>query len=345
MTDTSSRLIEALHTAASTELGRDAGAALAAVGWAVFPVPVAHPREGCGVCPPYKPECTGKFDTGVGALCHINGSADVRTWIENAVQVMRRHRVEDVNVAVVPWRCAVPLIGIDLDGGEAVDEFPGLPRGALHVDSGRADRGRHVYLSGAPEPITGLHMWGGEIRSDRGHLMLPPSLVGGRRDYYTPVGERFASVHDDEMDGVLDGITATSSGAGAASLPDGEAWEAVLTLSRRPAERWAVAKLDEYLDALRMAGAGDRHARMKSAVGCAVACAARGGLPLRWALEQVVEVFAGTIWAERDRNAEREVNAVVAWTLAQQRERVDEMVPDELVAWARETTEGSKGTA
>jgi hypothetical protein len=340
--ETSDRMIRAAHDAATMPTGRDAGAMLSAAGWAVFPVPVGHDRDGCSACPPTKAPCEGKHDTGLSAMYYRHASTSPQTWITNAVGVMRRHRVTDVNIAVVPWMCAVPLIGIDLDGGEAVDGFPALHTGSFRVETSGKGVGRHVYLAGAKAAITGLHRWGGEVRSDRGHLMMAPSLVADRRDYYRPVGGRFPDVSDPAMDEVLAGVSASSSGVGADALPEDEVWETVLAFSRRPAQPWAVAKLDYYLDRLAQAGPGDRHPKMVAAVGCAVACAGRGGLPLRWALERVTEVFGTVLWGEADRNPEREVLAVAAWTLGQQRARTDEIyIDDDLIEWARRAHEES----
>ncbi len=63
--------------------------------------------------------------------------------------------------------------------------------------------------------------WGGEYRADRGHLMLPPSLVDGRRDYYRPAGDSFLSGIELPLLSVSSsGMVSRIGGAGASALSD-----------------------------------------------------------------------------------------------------------------------------
>lgn len=338
------KLVAATYEAAEAKTGRDAGATLAAGGWCVFPTPAAHDRLRCRTCATKRDDCDGKFDQGPAALSYRSASTSVELWVAQAVEVMRRHRVADVGVATSPWRCSVPLVALDLDGQAAVDAFPALNSRSFRVESGRPDGGRHVYLSGSPTPLSGLHRFGGEIRGDRGHLMLPGSTVAERRDYYRPSGERIPDVSDPAMDGVLDGVRETRGGAGATGLSESEGTELLLAWSTRPGSGWALEKFEFRLEELREAAPGWRHPAMASAVSCAVACAAKGGLSLRWALRRVADTFAETVWAEPNRDPDAEVWSMALWAMAQQKARPDEdwvvEVDEELVEWARQATAG-----
>ena len=321
-----SRLIEALTDAGGASSGVEAGLALAAGGWAVFPVPVAHDPALCRVCRPLLERrgavCSGKHDQGAGALSYRHATRKSGEFERLAARVRSRHGVDDVNVACSPWRCAVPLVGIDLDGPGSVAGFDAqfdMPEW-LGVDTLGKGGGRHVYVAGAATPVNDRNPWGGEYRGDRGHLMLPPSVVNGRRDYYRPRGRWFADVRS------APGLLETSPGRrGDAGSPRQTARRPVAdtelndlvgrlsTFAPRPA---AFRRFRDQLDALHGAGVGERHPTAMTALAHAVALAHRRELPLRWAVRLVAEAFPVQPGERRD--VEAEVLAMLGWVVGQE---------------------------
>lgn len=160
---------------ATTKL--EAGEILAHAGWAVFPMPNNMKNdftsEELGIRGP--------------ALSHLHATTDAGRFSAMAEDVMRRHECRDVNIALKPGACAVPLMVVDLDGGAAIDAFwkEAWERGHadvglwLSVKTTRADRGGHMYFAcpGDRQFGNGIHRWGGEIRCAKGHVVMPPSTT------------------------------------------------------------------------------------------------------------------------------------------------------------------------
>lgn len=313
-------LPRALHEAAMLDNGVEAGDLLASHGWAVFPVPVAHERDTCPACRslPAERVCRGKHDQARGALDYRAATLAPDEWRRMALDVMSRHEVPDVNIACSPWRCVVPLVGIDLDGPEAVAGFyrvnPDFDA-FLRVESSGKGGGQHVYALGFREPLAGTHRWGGEVRAARGHLMLPPSLVEGRRDYYRPVGRVLRQARDTKG---LTGARRGSAGPGAPSMTSETEIEEVLDrLSLRPPSRSGQARLAGKLAALAEAAPGSRYPSMVSAVACAVWLARQGGVPLRWALDTITNVYGEAVAGE-GRDPGSQTYAALGWVLGQE---------------------------
>ena len=319
-------MIETLSVAARTASGLDAGLILAGGGWAVFPVPVAHDPDGCQTCMPVFRRrgsvCAGKHDQGLRALSYRDATLDPGLFVRLATGVCARHGVDEVNVACAPWRCRVPLVGVDLDGPAAIGRFDAQFDAAewLGVDTRGKGGGRHVHVTGAAAPVNGRNPWGGEYRGDRGHLMLPPSLVEGRRDYYRPRGRWFADVHT--APGLLGTPPEGRSGAGTPRktaqhpVADAELQDLVNRLSMFPPRPAALRRFRDQLGALRVAGVGERHPTAMRALAHAVLLAHRRELPLRWAVRLVAEAFPVQPGERRD--VEAEVLAMLGWVVGQQ---------------------------
>ena len=214
----------------------------------------------------------------------------------------------------------MPLVGVDLDGPAAVAAFdvehPDGSPAFLRVESSGKGGGRHVYVAGQQQPAGGRNPWGGEYRADRGHLMLPPSLVDGRRDYYRPTGDRFLSGIELPLRSVSSsGKVSRIGGAGASALNDPCTEALVDRLSIWPAQQRKVLAFREYVDALGHAPVGERHPAMKTAVCSAVARARLHQFPLRGALDLIIDAFPDP---ETGRNVRAEVMAVTSWALAQE---------------------------
>ena len=103
---------------------------------------------------------------------------------------MWRHDVDDVNIACSPWRCAVPLVGVDLDVPAAVAAFDAEHQGGSEASGRvRGEGWRSARLrrwAGVPArraPTRGAAGTGPRTGRPDGS---PPSLVDGRRDYHRP---------------------------------------------------------------------------------------------------------------------------------------------------------------
>lgn len=291
---------DALLAAPTYPTGQAAGEALAAAGWAVFPVPRGR-----------------KFDSGPGAYTYANATTDPDEFTRMAERVKARHGVPDVNVATSPWRCLVPLVGIDLDGPGAVGafltEFPSASDW-LRVRSSGKGGGLHVYVMGAEHPPTGANRWGGEVRAASGHLMLPGSVVDGHADYYRPEGRWLANVR--ATPALLKGTRKDRTDGPGVPVPEADLADLIARLSRTPPTSAARQRLGGYLDRLAQAQPGERHPAATSAVASAVAWSRRGGMPLRWALGQITQTYEEA--APDDRDHYGDVRTITRWALGRE---------------------------
>ena len=312
-------LVRSLYAAQLLPTGADAGALLAVGGWAVFPVPEAHDPVGCQSCEWIHSKrgtwCQGKSDQGPDAMSYKNASTDESQWWDSVQQVRKRHGVSDVNIAVSPWRCAVPMIGIDLDGPEAVAAFLAEHDQAyrwLRIRSSGKGGGRHVYIA-SDKPVQGRNPWGGEYRADAGHLMLPPSAVNGTRVYYRPAGLVISSLGLKVARGGR-----VSDGKGSASaVPDAALDDLINRLSTSVPAPAAQRRLFQHLDAISQADPGTRYPTTMSAVAAAVAMARTDILPLRWAMSCIEKAYGDAVAGE-SRDPKAQVRDMVAWTLGQE---------------------------
>ena len=101
----------------------------------------------------------------------------------------------------------------DLDGAEAIQRFFDDAMNHGHVDIGmwlrvnttRPDHGRHLYFA-APDGkqwSNSPHIWGGDVRSGRGHVVMPPSTT--ETGMYTWVGEKLYGAPDWVIEGLRGG--------------------------------------------------------------------------------------------------------------------------------------------
>ena len=254
---------------------RLAGGLLAEAGWAVFPLPAGR-----------------KYDDGRGALIYRDATRDSAIWDTLMLRLVRRGLAPEddqgaaVNIGLSPWACAEPLVVLDLDGPTAVAAFTDndLAGGCFRVETAGKGGGRHIYVAGAKTPRSGTHRWGGEVRSDRGHVLLPGSVIDGNP--YIASGAYFAKID-------LAGIGRTCRGAAAGPLALGDLDWVVERLSLQPPTPGARRQLDRHLRNIRGArGSRGRHPAAMSAVASAVAMAEMGILPLRWALDEITLVMA-----------------------------------------------------
>ena len=312
-------MVAGLRLAATLTDGMAAGRVLAEAGWAVFPVPLAHPGGSCDTCRfVYEKkgrECHGKHDQGPRAAIYAQATTDADAWAAMCASALERHPVLDVNIAVSPWRCAVPLIGLDLDGRDAVAAFSDYTApDTLRVTTAGKGGGMHVYVSGASKPLAGTHTWGGEIRSVYGHLMLPPSLIWGTRDYYTPRGERFLPA---EALGDVMSTAKTARSRKGGTISDADIDPLIDRLSVHPATGSARQRLIDRLAAIEAAPPGERYPTTMRAVASAVALAHMNALPLRWALSVIESTYSDAV-AMEDRDPHAQVRDMAAWVLGEE---------------------------
>ena len=194
--------------------------------------------------------------------------------------------------------------------------WPGSPRSndispeCFRVETAGKGGGRHVYIAGAKTPRSGTHHWGGEVRSDRGHVVLPGSMIDGNPRHYVASGAYFAKID-------LAGIGRTGQGAAAGPLALGDLDQVVERLSLQPPTQGARRQLDGHLRNIREArGSHGRHPAAMSAVASAVAMAKMGILPLAWALDEITAAMA-VARAGETRDVGAEVRDEAAWVLGQ----------------------------
>jgi hypothetical protein len=141
--------------------GFEAGEILVAAGWACFPVPAGR-----------------KFDQGYS---YIDATTSPAEWRELVTRLQARNRyITDVNVAVCPFKCAVPMTVVDHDSAvglfDFTNEWHDKTGGAPDTLRIASPSGNEHYWFENEEPLAnGYHPWGGETRSANGHVLLPPS--------------------------------------------------------------------------------------------------------------------------------------------------------------------------
>lgn len=141
--------------------GFEAGEILVAAGWACFPVPAGR-----------------KFDQGYS---YVDATTSPAEWRELVTRLQARNRyITDVNVAVCPFKCAVPMTVVDHDSAvglfDFTNEWHDKTGGAPDTLRIASPSGNEHYWFENEEPLAnGYHPWGGETRSANGHVLLPPS--------------------------------------------------------------------------------------------------------------------------------------------------------------------------
>lgn len=183
----------ALRESQSVPTKLEAGIILAQGGWAIFPAPN-----------------NAKFDVG---LSYLSATTDPARFNDMAQDVMLRNECHDVNICLAPGKCTVPLIVVDLDGTQAIQSFFDDAVGHGHLDvqmwlrvnTTRVDHGRHIYFVSpdGEQWSNSSHVWGGEVRSGRGHVVMPPSTTETGR--YTWAGEKLYAAPQWVIDGLKGG--------------------------------------------------------------------------------------------------------------------------------------------
>lgn len=304
---------------ATTKL--EAGQILANGGWAVFPLPDLM-----------------KFDHG---LSYLNATTDPGIFTEMAEDVMEKNECRDVNVALAPARCAVPLMVIDLDGGEAIDSFWKEAWARGHADVGlwlgvkttRADRGGHMYFVAPAGKAfgNGTHRWGGEIRSAKGHVVMPPSTTAIGR--YAWRGETVVQAPEWVVEGLPQ-----SAGGNYRQVKHETLGEWLDDLSQAEWTSYARTAYVNLLDELKNARPGfGRHGRnptLSRVVNRVLDLALDYELPALEALSEIKDVYFGLFGSDEDRDLGGEFRRCVeSW--ARNKDGLEERVEDVkgLQAW------------
>lgn len=173
--------------------GLETGVAVTLGGAAAFPTPLGL-----------------KNDHGPGALSYRDATTDPDEFEALADRVMARHGCGDVGVALVPSKCAVPLVSIDLDGPEQVRALADAARQhkvdpSMWVTVATAGRipnrhgvkhgpGRHLYVTDVPPGRNSP--FGDVVRGDTGHVMIALEWDGDggpAREHYKVQGRWLAS--------------------------------------------------------------------------------------------------------------------------------------------------------
>lgn len=237
-------MLVALRESMTRPTKREAGMVLAEGGWAVFPLPNNQ-----------------KFDQG---LSYLNATTDPARWWDMCESVMERNECVDVNIALCPGKCAVPLIVVDLDGAEAIQRFFDDAMNHGHIDIGmwlrvnttRPDHGRHLYFA-APDGkqwSNSTHIWGGDVRSGRGHVVMPPSTT--ETGMYTWVGDKLYGAPDWVIEGLRGGRV--KDGSRDSEKSDEEIAELLEELSQWSATSYGHTALNNMLADMREARPGDQ---------------------------------------------------------------------------------------
>lgn len=230
-------MLAALRESQTVPTKREAGRILARGGWAVFPLPDNM-----------------KFDNGLGAFTYKHASDDPRAWDAACDVQMARSECLDVNVGLAPAFCSVPLLVVDLDGQDAIDRFAKDAWDRGHADLGlwlranttRPDQGRHAYFV-SPDGMhfgNSQHAWGGDIRSAKGHVVMPPSTTGIGR--YTWVGELLNTAPDWVVEG-LAAKTPTDSPDAGNHVTDAQVFDVLASFSQGAATPYGKVALDNLL--------------------------------------------------------------------------------------------------
>lgn len=316
-------MLVALRESLSVPTKLAAGEILAHGGWAVFPLPDL-----------------AKFDN---RLSYLNATVDPGVFRDMADDVMSRHECRDINVALCPAKSAVPLLVIDLDGADAITRFRDEAWERGHADLGlwlranttRPDEGRHAYFSVPSGGAfgNGKHRWGGEVRSAKGHVVMPPSSTALGR--YTWSGETLREAPD----WVLDGLPSAGAG-GYRRVPREELGEWLESLSRGEWTNYARAAFSGLLQELEEARAHGRgrNPSLAKVINRLMDIALDGELPALEALAEVQRVYFSLFDPEErlSRNLGGEfIRCVESWT--RNKDELESRLAslDALQAWVR----------
>lgn len=322
-------MLTSLRESLTVPTKRDAGIILAEGGWAVFPIPD-----------------NAKFDTG---LSYLHATTDGARFNDLAEDVMLRNECHDVNVALCPGKCAVPLIVVDLDGAQAVWNFfdDAKANGAteeklqtlLRVNTTRIDHGRHIYFA-APDGkawSNSLHKWGGEVRSGRGHVVMPPSTTGKGR--YTWVGEMLYTAPSWVVEGLRGGAVGNASRDGDKSdeeiqklLDDMSAWQT--DSYARTAMNNMLAELSEARPG---AGTDGRNPLLSKTINRVMDLAAEGRLNANQAVSEVAEMYESLFSPDETHRSPigEVVRCVRSWFRNHETVRIDVADTQVLHSWAQ----------
>jgi hypothetical protein len=323
-------MLIALRESMSVPTKLEAGQLLAYGGWAVFPVPDQ-----------------AKFDN---RLSYLNATTDPGIFREMADDVMSRHECRDVNVCLCPGKSAVPLLVIDLDGADAITRFrdEAWERGHadlglwLRVNTTRPDEGRHAYFSVPSGGAfgNGKHRWGGEVRSAKGHVVMPPSSTALGR--YTWSGEALKEAPDWLVEGLP-----SAGGGGYRRVPREELGEWLESLSQAEWTSYARAAFEGLLAELREARSrgNGRNPTLAKVLNRVLDLALDGELSALEALADVQATYL-TLFDEEEkasRNLGGEfIRCVESWT--RNKEGLEDRLAslDGLQAWVRSRTGDEK---
>lgn len=294
----------ALRESQTVPTKREAGMILAEGGWAVFPVPNY-----------------AKFDTG---LSYLNATMSGAKFNDMAESVMHRHECYDVNIALCPGKCAVPMLVVDLDGSEAIWRFFNDAEEHGHIDvsmwmrvnTTRPDHGRHIYFV-APEGKqwgNTTHVWGGDVRSGRGHVVMPPSTTETGR--YTWVGEKLYTAPAWVIEGLRGSVVKDATRDGQKS--DEEINELLENLSQWNCTAYGRKGLDNMLAEMQDARAGDqaggRNPHLAKTINRVMDLAVERDLNALEAINEVAEVYLSLFSPDEGRNPLAEVvRCVNSW--------------------------------
>lgn len=301
MSDLESMLI-AMRESQTVPTKKQAGEILANGGWAVFPLPNGM-----------------KFDKG---LSYLHATVDPGRFAEMADWQMQRHECRDVNIALAPGKCIVPLLVVDLDGTEAITRFWEDATGRGHADvplwlrvnTTRQDHGRHIYFAspGGVQYSNSSHRWGGEIRSGKGHVVVPPSTTETGR--YTWAGEKLYSAPD----WVLEGLHAARAASGGRNMADDEISATLDILSLWAWTSYGEAAVNNLLQELADARPGDpnagRNATLARVTYRVLDLALERQVPAMEGISRVASTYQELFYGEEGRNPHGELlRCVRSW--------------------------------
>lgn len=304
---------------------------LAAGGWAVFPVPN-----------------NAKFDTG---LSYLSATTDPAKFWDMAENVMQRHECHDVNVALCPGKCAVPLIVVDLDGVEAMWRFFDSAREGGHADldlwlrvnTTRADLGRHMYFvaPGGKQWANSTHIWGGDVRSGRGHVVMPPSSTELGR--YTWAGEALYQAPPWVMEGLRGGAVGNASRDGEKS--DEEINELLEELSQWNCDSYGRTALNNMLAEMQDARAGDqaggRNPHLSKTINRVMDLSVERRLNALESINEIIDVYVDLFSPDEGRNPLQEVlRCVRSWFRNHETVSVDAEAANSMQDWANSRGNG-----